>query len=352
MSKWIGIGLLVAGIVLIVPLIIAAFALAIGGGGLADCGPDDTSTVADTGDGSTGPGNIGPIPGKFIPFYQGAAAQFGLGDKGPSMLAGIHFHETSFSTNVATSGPYVGPMAIGSDYWDTYGVDGDGDGKKDIMNEADAIYAAAKILKGFNAKNDWRDALASYNAGPTKKAAGYGYADDVMKHAEKHHVPATGGGGSTTRGADCSPGAGGGTVSGNVQELAQQVLSLIKGGKIGQSYKSDTGDTMAQLKRAANGQEFQMTCRAHGGPKNVDVNPDILKAIIEASNQGAYVDISNITDKCHSSAESPHYRGEALDLTCSTRNIEKIHEVAKKYGGTNNYEVCPGAQHWHIDFPK
>lgn len=348
MSKWVGIGLLIAGIVLVIPLIIAAFALAIGGGGgIADCEPGDSATVTDTGGGS---GDIGPIPGKFVPFYQGASDRFGLGEDGPSMLAGIHFHETSFSTNVATSGGYQGPMAIIVSDWDHWGVDGNGDGKKDIMDEADAIYAAAKILKSFGAPKDWRNVLASYNAGPANKSAGYGYADDVMKHAEKHHVPATGGGGPTVEGVECAPSAGGGTVSGNVQELAQQILDLIEQGKVVQLYKSGTGDTIAQLKRAANGQKFQMTCTTHGGPKDVDINPDILKAVIDGS-KVAKVDISNITDKCHFSASSNHYTGKAIDLGCATTNINALEKVFAKYGGANNGETCPaGNQHWHYDF--
>lgn len=203
MGKWIGIGMLVLGLLLLAILAPLALALPFAGGGAGACVPAEgngNGTVA-----GSDADDIGPIPGEFIGFYQGAAAQFGLGEKGPSMLAGIHFHETSFSTNVATSGPYVGPMAIIKADWDAWGVDGDNDGEKDIMNEADAIYAAAKILKSHGGSKNWRDTLASYNAGPENKSAGYGYADSVMEHAEKHHVPATGGGDAVSSDDDCLP---------------------------------------------------------------------------------------------------------------------------------------------------
>ncbi|MDP3999843.1 MAG: hypothetical protein Q8Q11_00180 [bacterium] len=157
----------------------------------------------------------------------------------------------------------------------------------------------------------------------------------------------SGGGGSP----QTQVGTGGGTVSGNVQELAGEILDLINKGKVTQLYKSGTGDTIAQLKRASNGQKFQMTCAEHGGPKDVDINPDILKAIIEAS-KVAKVDISNITDKCHTSPSSNHYSGEAIDLGCTTTNINALEKAFSKYGGSNNGEVCPGSQHWHYDFLK
>lgn len=327
---------------LAVPVVIAALAFAVmGGGGTDDCAPTGGGTVADGG----GAGDIGPIPGKFVPLYQGAAARFDLGDKGPSMLAGIHFHETSFSTNIATSGPYVGPMAHGTAFWDTYGVDGNGDGKKDIMNNADAIYAAAKVLKSFNAKSNWRDALASYNAGPANKAAGYGYADDVMAHAEEHHVPATGGG-AVTGGDDCES-AGGGTVSGDVQSLAQQLLDH-KNVSFPLDAISPNGSTESVLKALAQGKKAPITYL--GG--TTTVNPGILKFALEYAELGP-VGINAITDKKHSGG-SPHYSGQAIDFECNGVPFDtaKADPIAKKYGGKRNSENCSVHNHWHYDFPK
>lgn len=143
-----------------------------------------------------------------------------------------------------------------------------------------------------------------------------------------------------------------GQVSGNVQQLATDILKLIKDGKVKQSFKSSNGDTIEQLERLADGKKMQMTCTEHGGPKEVEVNPNILKFIIEAANNGATVDISNITDKCHSGPGSNHYTGEAIDLTCATTNMTVINAAVKKYGGSNNGEVCPANGHWHYDFPK
>jgi hypothetical protein len=230
MGKKIGIGLFILALVLmmIFPVIALGIVGSIAGGNSA-CTPSGDVTAAQPSPGGS-VGNIGPIPGKFIPLYQGAAAQFGLGPDGPSMLAGIHNAETSFSTNIATSGPYQGPMAFTVSGWGTLGVDGNGDGKKDIMNDADAIYAAAKLLKSFGAPKNWRDDLASYNAGPANKAAGYGYADGVMAFAKQHHVPDTGGGTVTGGGnpAGCAPSGG---VGGYVSPLTKDVIDKCSPGR-------------------------------------------------------------------------------------------------------------------------
>lgn len=204
MSKWLPVAIVIFCLVgmLIFPII--AVGLALGG---SNGGTECTPSSSDSGDPSTGGsqgkgGSVDGVPSKFIPLYQGAAAKYKLGEDGPSMLAGLHYSETNFSTNIATSGDYQGPMAHGVAYWDTYGVDGDGDGKKDIMNDADAIYAAAALLKEYGAPGDWLKALSSYKAGPANAAAGEGYAQIAIDFAKEHHVPAdesaggSGGGGS------------------------------------------------------------------------------------------------------------------------------------------------------------
>ena len=57
--------------------------------------------------------------------------------------------------------PYVGPPTISTS--DGYATDGDGDGLADVWNPADAISAAARLLRANGAPADYRAALLAYN---------------------------------------------------------------------------------------------------------------------------------------------------------------------------------------------
>lgn len=126
------------------------------------------------------------IPAEFIGFYTAAGERYGI----PwTLLAGIHKVETNFSINKTDS--YVGATGamqfmpctwVGWGYpgcsgvgkgniskddlinpsviakYGGYGVDGDGDGKADPMNEADAIMSAANYLAA-NGANGTRDGM-------------------------------------------------------------------------------------------------------------------------------------------------------------------------------------------------
>ena len=47
--------------------------------------------------------------------------------------------------------------------WTAYGVDANGDGRKDPNSPADAIFAAARLLRAAGAPGDWRGAIFTYN---------------------------------------------------------------------------------------------------------------------------------------------------------------------------------------------
>ena len=46
-----------------------------------------------------GGGPVGGVPPADVPIFQGAAAEFALGDRGPSILAAINYVESTFDTS-------------------------------------------------------------------------------------------------------------------------------------------------------------------------------------------------------------------------------------------------------------
>src|SRR6188472_41584 len=93
-------------------------------------------------------GSLGAgVPKRLVPIYEQASARYGLGEKGPSILAAINSVETGFGQNMGTSSAgAIGWMQFLSSSWQAFGVDGNGDGKKDAFNPWDAIFAAAHLL--------------------------------------------------------------------------------------------------------------------------------------------------------------------------------------------------------------
>jgi hypothetical protein len=163
--------------------------------------PDtDTTITLDpnaglSGDSSPAPacdGSAGP-PKNLIPIYIKASNKYGLGERGPQILAAINKIETDFGRlNQVTS--YAGAqgwMQFMPATWDSYGTDGDGDGKADPYNPRDAITSAARYLEAAGAPSDWYDAIWAYNHADwyvqdvLDKAACYGaLRDDTEKPDE------------------------------------------------------------------------------------------------------------------------------------------------------------------------
>ena len=80
------------------------------------------------------------------------------------MLASINKIETGFGTNlnVSTAGAQ-GWMQFLPSSWEAFGVDANGDGKKDPYNPVDAICAAASYLKLAGGQKNLYDAIFAYN---------------------------------------------------------------------------------------------------------------------------------------------------------------------------------------------
>jgi murein DD-endopeptidase MepM/ murein hydrolase activator NlpD len=85
-----------------------------------------------------------PIPHKIKKLYVAAAAKYKI----PwTLLAGIGMEETGHGRNNHTSSAGAqGLMQFMPGTWASTGVDGDGDGRADIHDDADSIYSAAHYL--------------------------------------------------------------------------------------------------------------------------------------------------------------------------------------------------------------
>ena len=105
---------------------------------------------------------LAEIPDGLIPIYQAAARTCEGLDW--TVLAAIHKVETSFGKDRATSSAGAqGPMQFMPATFDSYGVDGDDDGRADINDVDDAIFSAANLLCANGAGDPARLASAIWN---------------------------------------------------------------------------------------------------------------------------------------------------------------------------------------------
>jgi Transglycosylase SLT domain len=165
---------------------------ALWGASLATRGGEQAASGAD------GPSALArrEIPPRFLALYEQAAARYGLDW---AVLAAIgkvecdHGRDADPScsrpgaVNAAGAG---GPMQFIASTWASYGVDGDGDGKVDRWDPADAIFAAANYLSSSGAPRDYGRAILAYNH------AGW-YVAEVQQWAARYRATAPAAGAGT-----------------------------------------------------------------------------------------------------------------------------------------------------------
>jgi hypothetical protein len=101
------------------------------------------------------------IPPFLLPIYQACGTEYGVPWE---VLASINKIETGFGTNLnVSSAGAVGWMQFLPSSWEAFGVDANGDGRKDPYNPVDAICAAANYLKIAGAHDDLYQAIFAYN---------------------------------------------------------------------------------------------------------------------------------------------------------------------------------------------
>lgn len=122
-----------------------------------------------------------PIPPDYKARYEAAGKQYGLPWQ---LLAGVGMIETSHGSLKATSSAGArGPMQFMPGTWAGYGVDGNKDGRKDILDPDDAVPASARYLVASGAKTDVKKALYAYNAAEW-------YVNDVLTYAHAYGASA------------------------------------------------------------------------------------------------------------------------------------------------------------------
>ncbi len=101
------------------------------------------------------------IPPFLLPIYQACGTEYGIPWE---VLASINKIETAFGTNLnVSSAGAVGWMQFIPSSWEMYGLDANGDGRKDPYNPVDAICAAASYLKAAGGNKDLYNAIFAYN---------------------------------------------------------------------------------------------------------------------------------------------------------------------------------------------
>jgi len=128
-------------------------------------GASSSATIAPFGPAPIGVPNIVidsfEIPPFLLPIYQACGTEYGVPWQ---VLASINKIETAFGTNLnVSSAGAIGWMQFIPSSWEMYGVDANGDGRKDPYNPIDAICAAGNYLKAAGAHEDLYGAIFAYN---------------------------------------------------------------------------------------------------------------------------------------------------------------------------------------------
>ncbi len=168
-----------------------------------------------------------PIPAETQQLYEAAGARFGV----PwTLLAGVGMAETAHGRVRATSSAGAqGLMQFMPSTFAAYGIDGDGDGRADIWNDADSVFSAANYLVASGVRNGQegvKQALFAYNHADW-------YVGDVLFYAHSY------GGGQVLGGTSgCVPGTGVGdpTLPSLTPERLRVVLAWAQG-RVGLPYR-------------------------------------------------------------------------------------------------------------------
>jgi cell wall-associated NlpC family hydrolase len=98
---------------------------------------------------------------QMLSLWQHAGTAYGIPWE---VLAAINEVESGFGADMGpSSANAIGWMQFLPSTWDSWGVDGDGDGVADPWNPTDAVYAAARYLAAAHGREDLYRAVFAYN---------------------------------------------------------------------------------------------------------------------------------------------------------------------------------------------
>lgn len=156
------------------------------------CQPDaDGTTPGQTYSGNNDPSEeaLSDIPGNYLDTYRSAGEEYGLDWTIIAAIGKIESDHGRMQPNAqgCIEGPPTpygtakGPMQFLDTTWQEVGVDGNGDGQRDVCNYEDAIPGAANYLKMSGAPNDYEAAIFAYNRADW-------YVRDVLEQAEAYRA--------------------------------------------------------------------------------------------------------------------------------------------------------------------
>lgn len=126
---------------------------------------------------------LAEIPPEYLELFKRAGEAYGV----PwYILAAVAKVESNFRPDAVGPPNYTGELALGMmqflpSTWERFGVDADGDGRKDPFSPADAVYSAARYLAHLGVAEDPRKALYGYNHSND-------YVETVLQIAEGYRI--------------------------------------------------------------------------------------------------------------------------------------------------------------------
>jgi cell wall-associated NlpC family hydrolase len=148
--------------------------------------------------GQGAPVQVAGIPPEYLALFQAAGARFEV----PwAVLAGIGKVECDDGQDpdpsctregTVNSAGAGGPMQFLASTWASYAVDGNGDGRLDRWNRADAIFTAARYLRASGAPQQLERAIFAYNHSSAYVEAVLRWAASYEREAQPILAPASG----------------------------------------------------------------------------------------------------------------------------------------------------------------
>jgi hypothetical protein len=126
-----------------------------------------------------------------------------------------------------------------------------------------------------------------------------------------------------------------------IQASAQKLLAQHAAGKVRFWDGLSTGSELRKVQSLAGGQPAYVDKTGQA----VWPNARMMQSLVEMAELPGGIHVNALTGGGHS-ANSNHYRGNAVDLDLNSGNAAQIADIAQRYGGRRNYE----SDHIHLDF--